>query len=477
MSFFDDNEEPGAAEDKEFEQLLNRFEDFVRHGKFSFFDAQEIIELIEYYDSWMDHEMHKHAVQYGVEHYPFNSEIKLKEAELLAAQNYTVKAMEILNELEPKLSNSIDYYLIKGEIFSKMGLSQQAIKEYNKALIIEDAPKDKIITLIGTEYIFQTKYETALQYFTQALEINSENYAAIHEIYNCFVILNQYDRSIEFFSDFIEKHPFSENSWYYLARTYEEIQDYDKALDAIDYALAINEDNYSSLQKKAEILKILERYTEAIELFTKLLDYYEDNAYVITSIADCYVELEEYEKAIYFFQKALHAMDDYPAAWLGLSYALISLSQISEAIHSLDKAVTYADDDDAILYTAALLYSELDMYEEAVNVFEKALHYNYTGIDIYIPYTIALEKSGYVSKAIEILSDKIYKEMNQAPELLYALASLLLLYGYRKEGLNTLETAMQTDSTKIPLIFRFSLDFEKDLEIVHLINQYKNKDL
>ncbi|MBK6522643.1 MAG: hypothetical protein IPG08_10050 [Sphingobacteriaceae bacterium] len=55
MSEFDDE----GMNDKEFEEILKRFENMINNGESSFFDADELEEVIEYYMQWLNYEMAK----------------------------------------------------------------------------------------------------------------------------------------------------------------------------------------------------------------------------------------------------------------------------------------------------------------------------------------------------------------------------------------------------------------------------------
>ncbi|RME18994.1 MAG: hypothetical protein D6799_02150, partial [Bacteroidetes bacterium] len=130
--FFDDFDD--FEEDNEFDELITRFENFVYKGEYYFFDSQDILDIIDYYMEWMDKEMVTKAIEIGLSNFPDSPEILLKKAEFLAKQNYTLDALKILNELEPRLRGNPDFYLKKGDVYAEMGLSEQAINEYKKLL-------------------------------------------------------------------------------------------------------------------------------------------------------------------------------------------------------------------------------------------------------------------------------------------------------------------------------------------------------
>src|SRR5687767_3229085 len=97
MSEFEDDAE---ANDKEFERNLKRFEEMLAGGAAQFFDADDLEEIIDYYLQWLNYDMAKKAIDFGLERYPFSSIIKIRYAQYLSSQHYTHEALAMLNEVE-----------------------------------------------------------------------------------------------------------------------------------------------------------------------------------------------------------------------------------------------------------------------------------------------------------------------------------------------------------------------------------------
>src|ERR1044071_8007501 len=122
MSEFDGE----GFDDQDFEKVLKRFEDMVAGGENGFFDADEIEEIIEYYFQWMNYDMAKKAIDFGLKHYPYSSILKIKQAQYLSSQHYTQEALALLNEIEQTESQNFDLFMTRGYIYSQMGLGEQA---------------------------------------------------------------------------------------------------------------------------------------------------------------------------------------------------------------------------------------------------------------------------------------------------------------------------------------------------------------
>ncbi len=465
--FFDFEEE-----DNELDELVLKFEKYINEGEPAFFDSQDILDLMDYYMGWMDKEMAHKALEVGLQYYPDSSELLLKKAELLAQQNYTLEALKLLTQLEPQLKHEPDFYLTRGDIYSQMGLSEQAITEYKKLLEIDYPNKEFVYSIIGTEYIMQDKFEEAIYYLKKAIEYNADNGAVLYKIYFCYGEINKLNVCIEYLKKIIDEQPFNSDAWLYLAFCYYDIKDYENALESIHFAHAINQNDLLIILKKADILKALQRYDDAIEILKDAFNQNPQNPYMSTVLGETLLERADFERAIYYFHKSLHANSKDSRAWLGLGECYARVYQDSEAISCIQQAIINSQNDPSVVFRASKIYILLELYEEAVNVLKDLFNKGYDKTEVVVWLSIAMEKSGYVTEAVDILTDQIYNQQNNAVELQYCLAGILLLYHYRQEGLSTLEKAMQLDPTKYELIYEFSVFFEEDLEIQQLIQQY-----
>lgn len=466
---FDDFEE-----DNEFDELITRFENFVHKGEYYFFDSQDILDIIDYYMEWMDKEMVDKAIEMGLNNFPDSPEILLKKAEFLAKQSYTLEALKILNELEPRMSDNSDFYFTKGDIYAQMGLSEQAINEYKKLLRIDYPNKELVYNIIGSEYLMQDKFHEAIIYFKKSAECNTVNNPALYKIYFCYGEIGKLNECIDYFQKLIDRDPFNSDAWLYLSFCYYDLGDYENALESINFALAINRSDLLIILKKSDILKELDRYDEAIEILKEALEKDDNNSYLMNVIAETYNEMEDYESALYYFHKALQINPKDNRTWIGMAESYANLCFDNEAINSIRQAIQNSDNDPITMIEAAKLYVMMEFYEEAVNILKLILEKGYESTEVYAWLCIALEKSGYVSEAIDILTDQIYKQENHDVELQYCLAGILLLYQYRKEGLAVLEKALQTDPSEVDILYEFSEYFEDDMEIQSLIQQYNS---
>ncbi len=468
-NFFDFEEE------NEFKELLSKFENYLDKDEHHFFDLDNIIDLIDYYKRWEETTKAKQALNLGLKYYPNASILILKKAEILALQNRTHEAIKILNQIEQHIQTDVHFYLTRGDIYSQMGLHDTAINEYEKALNIDTEKNDWIYYLIGSEYRQQNKFHESIHYLKKSIALNPRRVICFSAIYLIYSHLDKQEECIKYLQKIIDEDPFNDTAWTYLSHCYEDLNDYENALEAINFALSIDQQNELIALKKAKILMKLKKYNEAITTLKELPNDASTEISVLPMLAEIYFELSDYENAVYYFRKTIELEPKYSEVWVGLAYTYIRLLQDNEALFCVQQVVANAEDNPEILLDAGKLYLELDLYEEALEVLkyaQKQIKEEDEKTELFVWLSIALEKAGYVSEAVELLSNQIYNQQKQDADLYYCLAGLLLLYQYRQEGLHLLEKALRIDPAMYEIIYEFSRFFEDDFEIQSLLQQY-----
>src|SRR5437762_2319437 len=133
------NEEGEESFDQdEFKKLLSRFEDMLEKGLRYFFEADEYEQLVEHY---IDHNLITKAlkvIDIAGEHYPFSVFFTLRKAQILSASNKSHDALNLLMSIESYDPANYELQMTKGGVLSQMGLSEEAIACYKKAIALTE---------------------------------------------------------------------------------------------------------------------------------------------------------------------------------------------------------------------------------------------------------------------------------------------------------------------------------------------------
>ena len=259
------------------------------------------------------------------------------------AQVYYEKALKIAEEVEYEydllllLSQRIAYLNLKLNRYQKVILhSLKVIEIYD----IIDNEKEKIsyLNYIGNSYFQMGKYEKALNYYFQELElrrkynVNPLNDDFLDQLAKVYTAMGQFDKALEYHQralsifenqknlDRVTKNSIVAQYYlkiglvYYMKKNYNKSLDYYKqALDLIGNAkddaslkgksiiynnMALNYKSLGSVEKALDIIK------QSEEIINKIgLDNYE--FYTLTSFSEIYSKLNKFEEAEKYLLKAI----------------------------------------------------------------------------------------------------------------------------------------------------------------------------
>src|SRR3954470_1309261 len=165
---FSENEDRGA---EYLLELITRFEELISTGKNSFFDADELEEIVEYYIEKNNSKKSLQAIEFALGQYPFSTIFYLRKAQIFAATNQSQKALEILSYVESMEPSNAELFMTKGSIYSQMGLTDQAIENFKKAAENTDEI-DEIYLAMAFEFENTFKFSDAIYYLKKAIAEN-----------------------------------------------------------------------------------------------------------------------------------------------------------------------------------------------------------------------------------------------------------------------------------------------------------------
>ncbi len=181
-------------------------------------------------------------------------------------RGYTEKALEMIDEKIIKLNPEYVYaYILKSDIYIEKYEYTKAISNLRKAYDLN--PENYYLVLkMGMAYKTINKIDSAFYFYNEALELNSNNDAAV---------------------------------FYELSQIYFKKRNYTKAIEYINTAID-TEYLTEYIDLRAKIYKAKGEYKNAITNFNECYSYYSDISYLL-EIADCYEKLGDYETAIKYY--------------------------------------------------------------------------------------------------------------------------------------------------------------------------------
>ena len=466
------SEDMGWMGEKEFSELINRFEMMVKNDNQYFFDVDEFEAIIDYYLDTQNLEMAMKSISEGLRQHPSCTEFDIRKARLLAYEKKYYEALELLNHIELLEPANDLVYTAKGEIYSMMNKHQLAIEEYKKSIPYAENPEE-IYASIAYEYENMNDYPQAILSLKKALKIKPDSENIIHEIAFFFELIGKEEEAIEFFIEFLDNNPYSKVGWFNLGVFFNTLELYEKAIEAYEFTLAIDEEFSSAYFNIANSYSGLQHYRKAIKYYEKTFDFEAPEPLTFYYIGESYENLGELENAQANFNKAIKLDDKIGEPWAGLARIAVKQKQEIKAIKYYEKAISLMPLNDDCKYELAVVKLSSRMFDEAEELFSEVVEHDSSFIEAWINYSVCKNLNMNIEAAIDIIEQAIEKNKDEA-SLWYRLAGLLYKSGKVQQAYYYIETAMKLDfETHIELL-EFLAELEKESRFVELLGVYKS---
>ncbi len=465
-------------EDQEYlRELLERFENGVGEGGYSFFDSSELEDIIYYYFSESELLKARKAIDFAIEQFPAEISFQVFKAQYFLNNGEPEKALARLNSLDALDPQNPDIALTRATVYSSLHKHAEAINEYQKAIPKVDEDLDEIHTSIAFEYQNLREYKKAADHLKQAIKLNRENESLLYEIGYCYEMGQMSSEAIEFFNEEINKRPYSLVAWYNLGIAYSTLELYEKAIDSFDYAIAIDPTFTPAYFSKAQCYEQMDMYLEAINVYKLTFELEKPDAMTNYYIGDCYASMEKYETAIDYYRKSISIERHFSDSWMGIGLCFVELGQHLEALSHMEQAIKLENDNAEYYIVLAETQLALGFQDDAGASYQKASELEPYHAEIWLDYSdfYADVKKDF-TKALEILEDGIYYQ-GENSALTYRRVAYLYEAGRNKEAILELFIALTQDFDAHIQLLEYSDKAKNSPEILAVIESYKNQDL
>lgn len=268
--------------DNEFQDILQRYEKTVSSGKKAYFDADDMLDIIDWYmEEERDDDAEK-AIRFARHLYPANTDICMAEARLRIYQGDYDAAAKIVTGF--KSNDEPELNLLASDILlhranqctdpqfrdKLISLSENA---YEYALIQSDNDPGFFSSIIS-QHSREELFEQANHWIQRAFKSYPEHPAILDASALCYALQGRAREAIELANRLIDCDPYNARSWGILGDILHDFGDYTQALDAYDYVKAIRPDEILSEQNMADCHFALGHYAEASRLYKSALENY-----------------------------------------------------------------------------------------------------------------------------------------------------------------------------------------------------------
>ncbi len=300
-------------------------------------------------------------------------------------------------ELNPEYP---DHYYNRGSAFDEQGEYEKAIQDYDRA--IELKPEDaKAYANRGVSYYNQGEYEKAIQDFDMAIALNQEYAIAYANRGNIFYLQGEYEQAIQDFDRAIELNPEDADPYSSRGATYRNQGEYEKAIQDYDKAIELNPDDATIYYNRGNIFYLQGEHEKAIQDFDMAIELNPEDAEAYSSRAATYRKQGEYEKAIQDYDKTIELNPEDAMAYANRGLAYHKLEKYERAMQDYDKAIEL-NPENAIAYAnRGWVYDEQGEYDKAIQDYDMAIELNPDDAISYSNRGSAYYNQGEYEKAIQ----------------------------------------------------------------------------
>jgi predicted O-linked N-acetylglucosamine transferase (SPINDLY family) len=178
---------------------------------------------------------------------------------------------------------NINNLLEKGIFLHKKNSLDEAKKIYIEIIEIEKE-NFQAMHLLGVIFFQQKDYDQGIQFIEKSLEINNKNYSALNNLGNIFLELKKYPEAIEKYKKALNLNKNYTAAIYNLGNVYKAISKYKIALEYYYKAIISDPQFFDAYYDYAELLERTGRIEDALIYYSKLLELSPGYPYLLGSI-------------------------------------------------------------------------------------------------------------------------------------------------------------------------------------------------
>lgn len=329
---------------REFKELLDNYEASIKAGNSPFMDADDLVDIADYYNQNNRMDEAIEVVEYSLRLYPHATLPNVFMARQALMQSDFMTACEYADNIENK--DDPDYHYLRAEIMLAEGDVDKAdryLRDY--AMTVEADEYSDFVKDCANLYVDYNVYEKAYEWMMR----NPKDHSTDAKELMAFTLmgLGKNTEATKLFNELIDVNPYSAKYWKALAGIQIAQQDYSSSITSSEYAIAINPQDPEALLAKASALFQLENFEEAekyYERFIKANDYMQVEMHLVyQELAFCYSAQKKLEKALKTIEKAEKLTTDHPSLLVIKGHILLENDRLAEAEKTWKQAIKEAN--------------------------------------------------------------------------------------------------------------------------------------
>ena len=354
------NEMSSYFEDPEFKESLARYEGMAENHTPTYFDADELTDIAEYYASKGRHNDADKVIAFALQLHPGDTDALIFKARSLALKGKIEEAYRVAGLIEDTTDREVKF--LQADLLMEENRIEEADKIFEQLARDEEYDKDTLLDIMlayidANQEKYADKWHAQLALHTDLTVLPEKSQRFRDVLCDYYITFNRPTMAIPFLRSTLDRHPYSIRHWNELGKCYLQSGEYENAHEAFDFALAIDDTDKETLALKAFCYRQNGHLQEACEYYLRLAKVSENKASVYLALAKVYFDMRNYNSSIDYIQKLLKHKSEltrYELAELDCDIALChaSLGHTSTGYPYIYEAISLNEHDPDIRISA-----------------------------------------------------------------------------------------------------------------------------
>lgn len=434
----------------DFKELLSNYEEAASNGSLPFMDADDLIDIADYYR--LNDQMGKalEAANKAVTLFPHATLPNVFMARNALSNDNLEEALYYVGQIDDHDDPDYQYLEVELLVFQhKIDEAEALLRRYFK----QTAPEghNSFVKDASALYLDYGNYQKSMEWLMRGHNLDDIDYKELlgRSLYG----VGRYEECEKVFTELTDQYPFSVKFWNALADAQLASGKDAEAITNSEFAIAIEPTNVTSLCIKGTGLLRLRNFEEAAKYFEQALAQDPNDITFYLQLAVCYIECSQFQKAIDILDEALRHKEilDIYEVYIYNQQALCygALQQTDTALERLDLAEQKGCDSTEIDIERGHVLQEAQRYDEADFMFQRALKTSIHPTQTMIHIAMLLIDSKRFIECYNMLKDRLSIIDEQYTDGFSYLALCCLQLNRKEEFLLYLRLAAERNPTEL----------------------------
>lgn len=406
-------------ETEAFKQLLHRYEEMLETGTSAYFEAEEIIDITEYYLLSHREEEASQCLKYALDLHPNSTEVLVFHAREKIYNKKIEEARQIETIIPDKSDSGVKF--LHGELFIAESNMDEADKYFKDVFGDDDESYWLDVAALFIDYDDPQRALEWLTSITSSSIVESRKFLQLKA--ESHMALGDVDLAKPMFEHLLDEDPYDISNWSLMAEAQFIEGSFKESIDSCDFALAIDSKDEQALRVKGNCLFTLDEFEEAHAVYEKLLSVNPLDDVTLLMDSVCLNRLERYQDALECLNRLCSMIEKdspfYSQIYVQMAYAYSGLKRLQEALNILDNAYTAGLSKVDCLFLKGDSYLENSYLEEAESCFSQAMEDDHENMELYMrildSYLMNKQYEGLILLCEKLMQNETYRNKCYAP--------------------------------------------------------------